>query len=221
MKRVIAALAILIPSYVNAVPITWTLENVAVGLYSSPPLGSPYQVGTLTGSFTYDADLDLYSDINISTTSTNSLACAANFTTGCLITVPGTPFDAQQYDAAVEESLYTAPTGLVAVNSSRVNGVLDGDTLLSLAFSQALTNAGGIISLSMGVEYYCLELTCPRTNANLFRYVIGPGGVLGAPGYDPRIVGVASVPEPGTLMLFLTGGLLLAGARRKRSALAQ
>ena len=221
IKRVLGLAVLMIPLCANAVPVRWTLDGILVGFFANPPPTLPYQPGTLTGNFVYDADTNVFSDINIYSSETNGFMCNPTRTDICLLTPASHPFAAQQYDTAITASPSTSSTGLVAVNGSRLNGILDGDTLLILSFAEQLTNAGGFVSLASGIEYYCFDLACLGATDDVFRSVIVPGsGSFQLEGYNPRFIGTPiSISEPRTILLMVVGALLLvtlAPHRRRR-----
>lgn len=116
-------------SSAHAIPVQWTLENVVferTGWYEDKP------GGYVTGSFIYDADTNVYSNIDIKTyTSDGNSAVLYNMSTG---RDPATPV--QFGDASIVHL-----EGLGDIGSPY------GATLLTLGFVENLTNAGGTVSL--------------------------------------------------------------------------
>ncbi|HPQ26683.1 MAG TPA: PEP-CTERM sorting domain-containing protein [Gammaproteobacteria bacterium] len=135
--------------------------------------------GTATGSFIFDANTTTYSAVSI-------------------VTTAGTNFAGASYDTGdVSNSLFggSDENGLHLVRNL-------GESILLMDFDSALTNAGGVISLSTGFPAFegdCADPTCG--SGDIFRAVAG-GGVIGA-----------TVPEPTTLILM---GLGLAGIGYRR-----
>ncbi len=175
---ILVALVVLVlaPS-AQADPITWTLVGVT-------SLGS-----TITGSFTYNADTQTYSDIDIVTTGgsvipNTTYAWLANFSLG----VPGA---IDMVDSA-------------AANQTNAD-------LLALIFATPLTDAGGTINLYATQQGRCADAGC--TGA----WPYGPDNYI-VTEVTGTVVASTAVPEPGTLVL-LAGGLLAACGtiRRKLS----
>lgn len=113
----------LVPAW--AVPITWTLNGVTSN-----------DGGIASGSFTYDADTNQFSAINIVTTTGASVTGATFFFVG---NASG-PF--------IDLYLTIAPSNN-----------LTGTPVLNIAFTPGLTNAGGTVALS-GTQATCSSATC-------------------------------------------------------------
>ena len=185
MQRALLALGILASSLAapaGAVPIRWVFQDAVFD-----------DGGTLVGSFVYDADTNVYSQIDIATTA-------------------GTAFGGASYVADIV--VFRSPTFLGPVVMA--TGDLTGTTSLSLFFypspqvtGPGLTNAGGVVPLlalpqpfNGSRENDCRNADCQ--NSFGFRGIVA-GSVVGTP-----------VPEPGPLGLFLAGGAAVALGRRGR-----
>jgi hypothetical protein len=132
----------------RAVSVLWTLEDVAFD-----------DGGTAAGTFAYDADLDAFSTIAITTTAGSS---AGGGTVNALLA--GDPLSA----ALVPRQ-----------------GDLTGATLLQLLFQAPLTNAGGVVALvdpffapNSSSEGSCSNASC--SSAKFARFMVS-GNVVGMP----------------------------------------
>jgi len=211
--KLVAVLLALFPVLASAIPVTWSLQDVLVGFGGA----APGIRTSLTGSFIYDADLDLYSDVNITSQTGLALVCAN------AAVVPCNQFTARQflgvnYNLALNVSATTTPSGLNVIDGARLDGSLNGDPLLALRFAANLTNAGGVVALATGgAEFICLADDCPFSRqANLFRPVIFSDFIDATGQTVPslgRIVGTP-IPEPQVWALLAVGLLLLVSRRR-------
>lgn len=108
--------------------------------------------GTANGSFVYDADLDIFSDISIITTTTGSY-------TG----------------SSYEFEAFGRSTSLVATTSAGPD--LLGEMGLSLIFEDPLTNLGGTISINQSISFngegVCGQSDCGGITTNTIRYITG------------------------------------------------
>ena len=225
MKAKVLACLLLAPFCANATPINWTLQDVVIGTFingnSFPNAGDTV---SLTGSFTYDADLNIYSNINIHSAPGTGLICAfpdqVPPNSECqgffLASMP-----AANYNYAATDSTASI---LITLDSTKFFDGLLGDPLLALKFASNLSNLGGSVGFAENsVEYLCPEvLTCPfDSKKNAFRFVrytdtTDPVSGLPVP-YSGRVVATTSVPEPSTLAL--CGIAVFAfGFRRSRKA---
>lgn len=147
MKRLIAAvLCFFGPATASAVPIEWALEDVFF-----------IDNGTASGSFFYDADTGLFSNVAI-------------------VTTGGAPADLY---ARSTDRLYESLTGDANGASGTDLAYLDGPYLMSFAlfltFDDPLTNAGGTLGVG-GYE----ELTGIDVSAYGTRLVVS-GNVSSVP----------------------------------------
>jgi len=116
MRTILASSLLIFSFSVYAIPVTWTLNDAAFD-----------DGGIASGSFTYDADANIYSDINISVTAGSNI----------------------DFGSAVYDEIYSTVAGinpdelLMAQNPT----VIPGDSLLKLFFSADLTNSGGTVAI--------------------------------------------------------------------------
>jgi len=119
MKKLIALMLLLGCVSAQAAVVTWTVDGTFV------------DGGTMTGTFDYDADSNIYSNISINSTNYAPPCCGAQFggTYTTLFTLPGP-----------DESHFYAQT----------NANVGGNFLvLQLFFLSDLTNAGGIVNIDV------------------------------------------------------------------------
>ncbi len=142
-------------TFVHAMPIHWTLNNVVLG---GPPPVFPPVGGPVTGSFVFDASTGIYSTILIHT-------ATATYGSGDVF---GVPFGV---DA----------TGLELV-SGFVPGDNVGKYILNLDFLGPLTDAGGIVSLNFGFPSF--EGTCGTADciSGSFKFVVVSGTLVSGSG---------------------------------------
>jgi hypothetical protein len=158
-----------------AVPLTWTLSGVALS-----------DGGVVSGTFVYDASTNLYSSINITTT-TGSARTGATYRFVCGQDVPscnGLPSTA-------------AGTLNLTTNASNQSGL----PALALLFNTALSNSGGTTQVS-GMEATCNNAACTSPTAPS-RNITG-GSASAAPAAP------VPTPLPTTLLLALTGMMFTA-----------
>lgn len=113
------------PGAAWAVPVQWTLESTDVG-------GG----GTASGTFTYDADTGIYSNVKLSITG-------------------GTTWPAVTF---TERQVVAAWPGYVHFFSAPVNGDFTDEPVLIIE-APAFTNAGGSVSFAVGTGR-CLNVGC-------------------------------------------------------------
>ena len=215
------ALGLLLPLAASATPVTWRLDDVMVGNYVRDGSGhviSDFGVA-LTGTFTYDADLNLYSNLDITSQTGIGLECFIPAGTSCngfaLTTYAG-----YHYDFAANNIPSVTSLSLVGLNFAALADGIVGDSLLFLKFDQALTDAGGSVGFDTtgaSVEFLCPNTACSfEIQTNPFRSVRftdvtnSDGTVVTK--YSGRVV---SVPEPSTLTLLGLGIVALARRRKK------
>lgn len=163
----------------HAIPIKWTLD------------GMLFQGGTVTGSFIYDADLDVFSS--------SSLISSVGSPSGGLVFTDyvGDSFAGMNFQQA-------GVLGLPTIGLS-LRDIMKAD----------LTNAGGILGINTGssqsfAEYNCSSFPCNGNGTNVSNWKSS---------YVNTLTGVAvSVPEPETLALFGLGLIGLAFTKRKKNA---
>lgn len=159
--------------------VTWQLNNVVLS-----------DGQTVQGSFDYDADINTYQNIAI-TTSGSVLAPAMSLDR----VIP--PYQSEWQAGFNDSASYV------------------GDIYLRLAFSEALTNSGGIVDLIVTYTsggYAAAMFECTQADCN--RAISIPGvdfqsGYVEAP-YTP-----SPVPLPAAAWLFSSALVGLAGVKRK------
>ncbi len=126
-----AVAALLLPSLTFADGITWTLNDATFS-------GG----GSISGSFIYDANTNLYSAANVSTTASS-------------------PFSASSYNTVSDAVFATSTVVGLGPNPflSFDGGNLTGATVLEIFFTNPLTNAGGTDSI-YAVEFLCNDASC-------------------------------------------------------------
>lgn len=168
---------------VSAAVVTWTFQNAFWD-----------DGGTITGSFDYDADTDIYSNINITTTDGGGTA-----------TVFGASYTGTSHSGS-------GNTTLVIYSDSSTHP-LDaiGEERLDLAFFgpapdyDPLTNAGGTYTVdTISAETLCIAGTCGFGEKD-DRY-ISSGTIFGV---------AAVVPVPAAAWLFASALGLIGWTRRK------
>jgi len=160
-------------------PVTWTFAN-----------GTFADGGTISGSFTYDPDIDLFSSLSIVTT-------AGSVGSGFTYKLSSVSFDGG------------ATTKVYVFNFENSTTEFS----LGLNFASGLGDAGGTVSILPGNSGPSFERedTYPNgypnspDNLDYFRYISG-GTLTGLP---------AGTPEPGTWLL-CPGALGLVALKRRR-----
>jgi hypothetical protein len=173
------AAILLICGAAQAAPMLWTLNGVALS-----------DGGTASGSFIYDPVADVYSSINITTTS-GTLRTGATYSFACTAPCAG---------------LAPSSTGVLNLTVSAASD-LTGTPGLALFFASALTSSGGSISVT-GQEANCSNATCDAPTG-------ATRSVAGAVMSD-----VASVPtlsQMGLVILFLLVAFVTRATIRPRT----
>ncbi len=131
--------------------VLWTFENAGFGGLDG---GS-----TITGSYVYNAETDVFSNINVVTSVGASLP-------GATYTVPGAG----------------AGAGVVDFFSTNAVDVTD-EFRLRIGWNGPMTNTGGTLNVAFGFEAQCQNSACgfPGFGVDLARGLIGPTSVVGAP----------------------------------------
>lgn len=158
----------------NATPIDWTINSMAFN-----------DGGTASGSFTYDADTNMYSNISITTTAGSILG-------GNTYTLVDTP------NSNAEDPRY-----FIALDS--FSSDLAGVHFLTTQFDSNLTNLGGTVGIIGFLEGTCGNAICSLYSSDAPTRIPVSGSVSST----------TSVPEPATLALLGFGLIGLGFARRK------
>jgi MYXO-CTERM domain-containing protein len=135
------SLFVLSAAHAAASPVTWQFTGVFA------------DGGTASGSFVFNAGLDMYSAVNITTTTGSSFVGTTDLTV-----------ESQFSDTAT--STHFAPAVLADYTNSQV---------LYLVFSSALTNAGGTIAINTAnsAEERCSAANCNGNNSVLRYFTSG------------------------------------------------
>ena len=182
-----------VPSIASADGITWTLNGVTFGDWTTSSGATIGTGGSASGSFVFDAlNPNTYSDISVSTTPWATLLVPTSYTSL-------TPLaNSNSTGLGLQTPPCSDPSCVDLTNIS----------FLFLVFDDPLTNAGGTIPISLvpgdSMEFICLDAGCGTFDA---RSVTG-GEVSG--------VAVAT-PEPAASLLLGIGllALLIATTTRK------
>ena len=179
----IVVLALVVFSPAHASPVQWTLQDVTFN-----------DGGTASGSFFYDADTNIYSAINVTTTAGSVLA-------------------GQSFASLLSGGAETA----FALNMAPFpSATLIGLPVLLLRFGTALTNAGGTSNLVLGTY------TPFFPAQGSYEAVCVINDVCGAPIplSNIRLLtagSVTAVPIPAAVWLFGSGLILLGRFRHKQA----
>jgi len=137
MRSVVAVIILFVTGSVQAAPITWTLNNVVFD-----------DGATVTGSFVYDQDTNLYSEMSITVAG------------GYMFDPYGFPLAADPFTwAEVQlspDSSSTNETRFLVRDSIRSGGSCQNycTRQFRFVFDTALTNVGGTANLLLGAQSY-------------------------------------------------------------------
>ncbi len=171
---ILALLTFSLAQSAHAIPIQWTLSGITFS-----------DGGTAAGSFVYDADTNVYSSIDITTT-------AGSVLPGATYVVDNNAF-----------GFLSNADGMLALAGLPV---VQDDPVLLMVYSAPLTNAGGNLTFNVFFETGCGTATDDRC-----QIVGGENSSRNIPRGSGQLVGEASnsnAPEPGTLALL---GIALSG----------
>ena len=177
-------------SWAAAAPLDWRFEATGFEINGLGPI-----TGTLSGSFTYDADTNAYSNIDVT-----AAGFAFAFLDGTFNSIYSGHPDNPEFDPTA--SSLTLIRGAVSDFEAVEN-------LFFLSFAAPLTNAGGTFGMGTGAEIY--DCTGGSGTTCIFQY---------AGGSSAGFYTTAPVPTPAALSLLVTGALALGavGLRRRRGA---
>ncbi len=195
------ALVLAVPVLAQALPITWTLENVTFGSCTSWGGSAPGPTfpcdpgGTATGSFTYDAATGVVSQWHISVSGGDETVFPP-FTWDS--THPIVDDTVQVVDSIPGEWFFN----FTGDTSPAWNGA---PRQIRLAFEAPLPDIYGTVPLDLATQYGAECYACIP-----YRF-FASGQVVSVPPDIPQ------VPEPGTLLLLATGlGAAVRSVRRSR-----
>ncbi len=154
--------------------------------------------GPIAGSFTYDAAINLYADISITVTPSDTLSFPAPLS----------------FEKVITTGAYASSSTILFAMPSIYDGVdATGLPFLFLVFTSPLTDMAGTISISGNggdPDYspsigYCLDSPCYGATSP---YEFGSS----SPGV---VIGTASVPEPFTSGLLMVSAMIAMGLCRR------
>ncbi|MEO1595850.1 MAG: PEP-CTERM sorting domain-containing protein [Pseudomonadota bacterium] len=200
MKRSLTSvlLALTFAASAHAVPVEWNLEGTTFINGN----------GGLSGSFVYDAETNMTSDVNITATAGSLILCTQAPPAPCAADLnaaayPGGTFTSTLDGTVFQTGGFAGNFGLLAFGDGMFN-------TLSLVFETALTDVGGSVNMIGAFQWQCaqgLELCSRDVLETPFRSAFnGFGGTAGV---------ATSTPVPAPASLLLMGlGLIALGRRR-------
>lgn len=184
-----------VPSLASADGITWTLDGVTFGDWTTSLGATIGTGGSASGSFVYDPNNGsngTYSNISVSTTPWAPLFVATNYTSLSPLANSNSTGLGLQTPPCSDPSSCPDLTNI---------------SFLFLVFTDPLTNAGGTVPISLvpnSVEFFCLDTGCDAFDMRL----VTSGEVSAA---------AVATPEPKAFLLLGIGllALLIGSATRK------
>jgi hypothetical protein len=141
VRQSLTLILLLAAGSAQAAPVTWTIDSL---LFDDG--------GTGTGTFVYDANTNIYSDISI-------------------VTTAGSVLGGSVYSFINPGPLSPPSASGVALVSSDLAD-LTGLPAIGIGFAAALTNTGGLISIDAGIEGTCVNAGCDAPNAFPVRNIL-------------------------------------------------
>lgn len=195
MKKLFACAAVAlsffaITSAAHAVPIQWTVSG-----------GAFDDGGTVSGSFVYDADTEVYSNVRLTTT-TGTKGDGAEFRTKCTT--------AHCMTALTD---FTEILFIASANQSDLTGV----PLLDMEPSSPLTNTPETVDLEFISSYRCPNAVCTYASNSDLRMAFG-AQLVGEPYIAPPATptNVPTISQWGLMLLsLLLAAAALLHSRRK------
>ena len=150
MRSIVLILSLLTAGVVQAAPVEWTLQNAQFE-----------DGGAAYGSFTFDADTNEYSNINIYTTA-------------------GTLFAGRNYDSCTEWFRCDLSGAELAVFVQGSGGLDEQIRSIAMTFDSSLTNEGGTRGLVLGECFVACETFTDSQGVNTDRLFVS-GSVTAVP----------------------------------------
>ncbi|PCJ20883.1 MAG: hypothetical protein COA96_15540 [SAR86 cluster bacterium] len=203
MHKILSAGLLVFSGYVGiaeATPITWEIHDVLFEIDNT----------VVNGSFTYDADTNIYSDVNIITQNGSALICNDSPAPGTCATYDTVSFSGDTYLNAVAPALIIPAGAPMAIAIFKI----DEPKVLYLPFATLLTNAGGVVNLVRATEYTNPFSGGPLVTAD-YAYDIASSTYRSTTAQANHGY-VQSVPEPSASILIFLGLIgLIRGKHRK------
>lgn len=170
----------------GAAPIQWTVSETTLD-----------DGGTVSGSFVYDADSNVYSNIRLRTTA-GTVGAAADFRTQC----------------TTAYCLAALPQLLFIASSNQAD--LTNVALLDIEPSAPLTNTAGTVDLEFGMSFLCSNAACSGIGSGL--RVAFSGKLIGTPYIAPTAPTPVPTNSAWGLALLTLLVAAAAGTYRRRSS---
>ena len=163
----------------QATPITWDLSNVAFA-----------DGTTVTGSFVFDADTNLFGVLTITTSGGTSVPAQSDWFYGPCAT-------------CLRNDVFS---GFLATDNLFADQTGNHFVALFGSIGAPMTNAGGVITLDFGIVGTCGDPMCDTFDAGQPNSRIISGQFVSR-----------EVPEPATLLLMGSATAVAVGTRRRRA----